>query len=178
MKIIFKIAIALDITEKRLLKLGFKKKTFTWKDNPKDVYVMGRHMNDCGSFEDTITYDPIEKQIDAQYGGNFPNFNHTKVETMYEIKEFLKTHSYPDDEIEYEKKYGKSGEGFDVILKSPGMQRIGVMKFLKTHFILTLDETKELVNSAPCKITNYHSKEMAKELKENLEKLGAEVELK
>lgn len=173
-----KLIIELDVTEKRLLKLGFKKKTFTWKDNPKDVYVIGRHMNDCGSFEDTVTYDPVEKQIDAQYGGNFPNLNHTKVESMYGIKEFLKTHSYPDDEVEHVKYFGEEGNGFQVCLINPGVARIGVMKILRDELKVELKDAKHIVNVTPSIIKSECCKEEAEKLKNLLEDIGAIVELK
>ena len=170
-----KIIISLDVSEKRLLKLGFKKKNFIWNKKPKDVYVIGRHMNDCGSFDDTITYDPIEKEIEANYGGNFYIPYIAKVKSMYDIKKFLKEHSHKDDEKTYGNR--KTRNGFDVILKHPGQARIQVMKLLKDELNLSLTECKEFVNSTPKLIKNYSESEEAMKLMKKFEDLGALIEL-
>jgi len=42
-----KLIIGFEVTEKRLLKLGFKKKKFQYDNKPKIVYVIGRSMDQC-----------------------------------------------------------------------------------------------------------------------------------
>ena len=178
MKIKIKLTVGLDVTEKRLLKLGFKPKVFNWHKSPKTVFVIGRHMNDCGSFDDTITYIPDEKTIEAHYGGNVYNLNSTKVESMYDIKKFLKERPHEDEEHEHELKYGKNLNGFDVMLVHPGEQRIGVMKLLRDELKISLNECKDYIDSTPKLIKNCGDKKQAEKLQEKFEKIGAEIIIK
>jgi len=81
---------------------------------------------------------------------------------------------------------GAGGEGeaaeeqteFDVILKSPGAKKIGVIKEVRGITGLGLKEAKELVDNAPNAVKEAVSKEEAEEIKGKLEEAGAEVELK
>lgn len=67
---------------------------------------------------------------------------------------------------------------FDVILKSAGQAKLGVVKAVKENTGLGLKEAKELVDKAPVAIKEKISKEDAEALKAKLEEAGAEVELK
>lgn len=67
---------------------------------------------------------------------------------------------------------------FDVILKSPGAKKIGVIKEVRGITGLGLKEAKELVDGAPNAVKEGVSKEEAEEIKGKLEEAGAEVELK
>ncbi|PKD45305.1 50S ribosomal protein L7/L12 [Rhodohalobacter barkolensis] len=67
---------------------------------------------------------------------------------------------------------------FDVILKSAGAKKIGVIKEVRGITGLGLKEAKELVDGAPNAIKEAVSKEEAEEVKAKLEEAGAEVELK
>lgn len=67
---------------------------------------------------------------------------------------------------------------FDVILKSAGAAKLGVVKAVKENAGLGLKEAKELVDKAPCAIKEKVSKDEAEALKAKLEEAGAEVELK
>lgn len=67
---------------------------------------------------------------------------------------------------------------FDVILKSPGGEKIKVIKVVREATGLGLKEAKELVDSAPKAIKEGLSKEEADKLAESLKEAGAEVELK
>ncbi|MCQ2229905.1 MAG: 50S ribosomal protein L7/L12 [Bacteroidales bacterium] len=67
---------------------------------------------------------------------------------------------------------------FDVILKSAGAQKLGVVKAVKENAGLGLKEAKELVDKAPCAVKEKISKADAEALKAKLEEAGAEVELK
>ncbi len=67
---------------------------------------------------------------------------------------------------------------FDVILKSAGAAKLGVVKAVKENAGLGLKEAKELVDKAPCTIKEKVSKDEAEALKAKLEEAGAEVELK
>lgn len=67
---------------------------------------------------------------------------------------------------------------FDVILKSAGAQKLGVVKAVKENAGLGLKEAKELVDKAPVAVKEKLSKADAEALKAKLEEAGAEVELK
>ncbi len=67
---------------------------------------------------------------------------------------------------------------FDVVLKSAGAAKLGVVKAVKENTGLGLKEAKELVDKAPATIKEKLSKADAEALKAKLEEAGAEVELK
>lgn len=67
---------------------------------------------------------------------------------------------------------------FDVILKSAGAKKIQVIKEVRAITSLGLKEAKDLVEGAPKPVKEGLSKEEAEKLKEQLEGVGAEVELK
>ncbi|HOY31782.1 MAG TPA: 50S ribosomal protein L7/L12 [Bacteroidales bacterium] len=67
---------------------------------------------------------------------------------------------------------------FDVILKSAGQAKLGVVKLVKELTSLGLKEAKELVDAAPKAIKEGISKDEANALKTQLEEAGAEVEIK
>ena len=67
---------------------------------------------------------------------------------------------------------------FDVILKSAGASKLGVVKLVKELTGLGLKEAKELVDGAPSAVKEGISKADAENLKTQLEEAGAEVELK
>lgn len=66
---------------------------------------------------------------------------------------------------------------FDVILKTPGPQKLAVVKLVKEMTGLGLKEAKELVDNAPKAVKEGVSKEEAESLKAKLEEAGATVEL-
>lgn len=67
---------------------------------------------------------------------------------------------------------------FDVVLKSAGAKKIGVIKEVRGITGLGLKEAKELVDGAPNTIKEAVSKDEAEQIKSQLEEAGAEVELK
>jgi large subunit ribosomal protein L7/L12 len=67
---------------------------------------------------------------------------------------------------------------FDVVLKSAGQAKLGVVKLVKELTSLGLKESKELVDAAPKAIKEGVSKDEAEALKKQLEEAGAEVEIK
>ncbi len=67
---------------------------------------------------------------------------------------------------------------FDVILTSPGQQKINVIKAVRAITDLGLKEAKELVDSAPKPIKEGVPEAEANDIKSQLEEAGAEVELK
>ena len=67
---------------------------------------------------------------------------------------------------------------FDVILKSFGAAKVGVIKAVRGATGLGLKEAKDVVESAPKAIKEGVSKGEAEELKTLLEEAGAEVEIK
>ena len=67
---------------------------------------------------------------------------------------------------------------FDVILKSAGQAKLGVVKVDKEVTGLGLKEAKDLVDGAPKAVKEGVSKEEAESIKAQLEEAGAEVEVK
>jgi len=67
---------------------------------------------------------------------------------------------------------------FDVILKSAGDKKIGVIKVVRELTGLGLKEAKALVDGAPAPVKEKVSKADAEDLKAKLEEAGATVEVK
>ena len=67
---------------------------------------------------------------------------------------------------------------FDVILKSAGQAKLGVVKAVKEATGLGLKEAKDIVDKAPVAVKEKVSKAEAEALKAALEVAGAEVEIK
>ena len=67
---------------------------------------------------------------------------------------------------------------FDVILKSAGAAKLGVVKVVKELTGLGLKEAKDLVDGAPKAVKEKVSKAEAEQVKAALEEAGAEVEVK
>ena len=67
---------------------------------------------------------------------------------------------------------------FDVILKSAGGSKMGVIKLVKEITGLGLKEAKAIVDGAPKAVKGKASKAEAEDIKKKLEEAGAEVELK
>ena len=68
---------------------------------------------------------------------------------------------------------------FDVILKSAGAAKLGVIKAVKDLLSLGLKEAKDLVDKAPdATLKEKVSKAEAEQIKSTLEEAGAEVEVK
>lgn len=73
---------------------------------------------------------------------------------------------------------GEEQTEFDVILKSAGAAKLKVVKEVKGLLGVGLKDAKELVDNAPGAVKEGASKEEAEKIKEALEGVGAEVELK
>ena len=67
---------------------------------------------------------------------------------------------------------------FDVVLVEFGDQKIKVIKEVRAVTSLGLKEAKELVESAPKPIKEGVSKDEAEKIKEQVESVGAKVEIK
>ena len=67
---------------------------------------------------------------------------------------------------------------FDVILKSAGSNKIGVIKVVREVTGLGLKEAKAVVDGATKALKEAVSKEEAEAMKAKLEEAGAEIELK
>ena len=105
--------------------------------------------------------------------------------TVLELSEFIK---------ELEEKFGVSAAApaaammvaapaeekteFDVILKSAGANKIGVIKVVRALTGLGLKEAKDKVDGAPSTLKEAVSKEEAEEAKKQLTEAGATVEVK
>ena len=69
-------------------------------------------------------------------------------------------------------------DSFDVILKSAGASKMGVIKLVKEITGLGLKEAKAIVDGAPKAIKEKASKADAEDIKKKLEEVGAKVEIK
>ena len=67
---------------------------------------------------------------------------------------------------------------FDVILESAGAQKIAVIKEVRAITGLGLKDAKDMVDGAPKKVKEAVAKEEAEKIKAQLEKAGAQVEIK
>jgi large subunit ribosomal protein L7/L12 len=67
---------------------------------------------------------------------------------------------------------------FDLILKSGGASKLGVVKIVKEMTGLGLKEAKDLVDGAPKPVKEGISKGEAEELAAKLKEAGADVEIK
>ena len=66
---------------------------------------------------------------------------------------------------------------FDVILKAPGANKLGIVKIVKELTGLGLKEAKELVDGAPKAIKEGIDKGAAEEIRTKLSEAGADVEV-
>ncbi len=66
---------------------------------------------------------------------------------------------------------------FDVILKAPGANKLGIVKIVKELTGLGLKEAKELVDGAPKAIKEGVDKATSEEIKNKLTEAGADVEI-
>ena len=66
---------------------------------------------------------------------------------------------------------------FDVILKAPGANKLGIVKIVKEITGLGLKEAKDLVDGAPKPIKEGVDKATSEEIKTKLTDAGAEVEV-
>ncbi len=67
---------------------------------------------------------------------------------------------------------------FDVVLTDFGSQKIKVIKEVRAVTGLGLKEAKDLVEGAPATVKEAVSKDEAEKIKEQIEKVGAKVEIK
>ena len=66
---------------------------------------------------------------------------------------------------------------FDVILKAPGANKLGIVKIVKELTGLGLKEAKDLVDGAPKAIKEGVDKATSEEIKKKLTDAGADVEV-
>ena len=67
---------------------------------------------------------------------------------------------------------------FDVVLESAGAQKIAVIKEVRAITGLGLKDAKDMVDGAPKKVKEAVAKDEAEKIKAQLEKAGAQVEIK
>ena len=67
---------------------------------------------------------------------------------------------------------------FDIVLKSAGASKLGIVKLVKELTGLGLKDAKDIVDGAPKAIKEGVAKDEAEAAKKRLEEAGAEVELK
>ncbi len=108
------------------------------------------------------------------------------VKDVQELAEFLKSEYGIEPAAAAVVMSGDGGGGaaaaeektsFDVILKSAGAGKLGVVKNVKELTGLGLKEAKDLVDGAPKPVKEGVDKATAEELKAKLTEAGAEVEI-
>ncbi len=67
---------------------------------------------------------------------------------------------------------------FDVVMKSFGANKVGVIKVVREITGLGLKEAKDMVEGAPSTVKEGASKQEAEDIKKKLTEAGAEVEVK
>jgi ribosomal protein L7/L12 len=170
-----KIIIALDVTEKRLLKLGFKKTVNVF--NGDEVFVVGRRMDDTGEFGDTIEYNPQQKTIRASYGTNAGWPIYAKIDSMYDLKRFMNDNPHGDEEAYHLKKYPKKVT-IDVWLIDCSGTRTSTIMEVKKILNMDLQLARKLVMKAPVLIKACSTASEAEDIKHRLEAKGAEIHLR
>ena len=107
------------------------------------------------------------------------------VKEVQELAEFLKTEYGIEPAAAAVVVSGDSGgaaaveekSSFDVILKAPGANKLGIVKIVKELTGLGLKEAKELVDGAPKAINEGIDKGAAEEIRNKLSEAGADVEV-
>jgi len=109
------------------------------------------------------------------------------VKEVQELAEFLKS-EYGIEPAAVSVAASAGGEGggaaaaeektsFNVILKSPGANKLGIVKIVKELTGLGLKEAKDLVDGAPKAIKEGVDKATSEEIKTKLTDAGADVEI-
>ena len=107
------------------------------------------------------------------------------VKEVQELAEFLKTEYGIEPAAAAVVVSGDGGgtaaveekSSFDVILKAPGANKLGIVKIVKELTGLGLKEAKELVDGAPKAIKEGIDKGAAEEIRNKLSEAGADVEV-
>jgi large subunit ribosomal protein L7/L12 len=107
------------------------------------------------------------------------------VKEVQELAEFLKT-EYGIEPAAATVVASAEGNGaaaveektaFDVVLKAPGANKLGIVKLVKEITGLGLKEAKDLVDGAPKTIKEGVDKATSEEIKKKLADAGADVEV-
>src|SRR5438128_2141889 len=109
------------------------------------------------------------------------------VKEVQELAEFLKTEYGIEPAAVAAAPTAEAGVGkaaaaeektsFNVILKAPGANKLGIVKIVKELTGLGLKEAKDLVDGAPKPIKEGVDKATSEEMKKKLTEAGAEVEI-
>ena len=109
------------------------------------------------------------------------------VKEVQELAEFLKSeYGIEPAAVSVAASAGGDGGGagaaeektsFNVILKSPGANKLGIVKIVKELTGLGLKEAKDLVDGAPKAIKEGVDKATSEEIKNKLTEAGADVEI-
>ena len=108
------------------------------------------------------------------------------VKEVQELAEFLKSEYGIEPAAAAAAPAGDGGGGaakveektsFNVILKAPGANKLGIVKIVKELTGLGLKEAKDLVDSAPKAVKEGVDKATSEEIKNKLTEAGADVEI-
>lgn len=98
------------------------------------------------------------------------------MEEKFNITTPINSKTTQNEIVNTEKKEEKK-KFFDVILNDFGVNKIAVIKAIRTVTNLGLKESKQLVDSLPGVVKTQLSEDLAKEMQDTLEKSGASVKL-
>jgi len=68
-------------------------------------------------------------------------------------------------------------DGFKIVLKNAGANRIAVIKALRETTALSISEAVTLMSRMPVTVTEYQTQERAEAIRQKLAEAGAEVEV-
>jgi large subunit ribosomal protein L7/L12 len=130
--------------------------------------------------------EKLKQTIMADVKALAENLVSLTVKEVQELAEFLKTEYGIEPAAAAVAAPAEGGGGaaaaeektsFNVILKAPGANKLGIVKIVKELTGLGLKEAKELVDGAPKPIKEGVDKATAEEIKTKLTEAGAEVEV-
>ena len=104
----------------------------------------------------------VKNEVSATKKGTEANLQNLTVAKISELAKILKT----EDESR-----------FEVVLKSAGAAKLGVVKVIKESLGIGLKEAKDIVDGAPCTVVDFVETKDASELKKCIEEAGATVNL-
>lgn len=178
-----RLSLELQITKERLNKLGFIHRTEVHSDHPeRNSYVMGNFKLDGDGYHDQIIYIPELNVIREYWFANLPPFyREVKVETMKDIKNFLKEIKILNERSDNVKKFGKGclpenrGKYTKIRLMSIRESKVKVIKEVSNILNINLIEAKWIVDDAPVIIKEDITKEEAMIIYKRLTDAGAEM---
>lgn len=103
--------------------------------------------------------------------------NHYPTSNIQEDSNFTPDDDQPQPPVNDDDNDNDDSKKYDVLLKSPGAQKLEIIKKIKELLNIGLKDAKNLIDQAPCSIKENATKTEAEAVKAELVSLGATVEL-